>query len=75
MNDKMTDWTTLASPSLADFESIADACLAQLPETFRALCKGVIIRIDDFPDEDVLKEMEAESEFDLLGLLAERIKK
>ena len=35
---------------------------------FRDLCEGVIIRVDDFPTEEVLDEMEAESEFDLLGL-------
>jgi predicted Zn-dependent protease with MMP-like domain len=28
----------------------------------------VIIRVDDFPTEEVLDEMAAESEFDLLGL-------
>ena len=28
----------------------------------------MIIRVDDFPTEEVLDEMEAESEFDLLGL-------
>jgi predicted Zn-dependent protease with MMP-like domain len=64
----MTDWTALASPSLAEFEAIADACFAQLPETFRALCGGVVIRIEDFPEDEVLKEMDAETPFDLLGL-------
>ena len=28
----------------------------------------MIIRVDDFPSEDVLDEMHADSEFDLLGL-------
>jgi len=41
---------------------------ARLPENFRALCKGVVVQVVDFPDEDVLKEMGAESPFDLLGL-------
>ncbi|WP_342360208.1 metallopeptidase family protein [Terrarubrum flagellatum] len=62
------DWTHLKSPDLAAFETIAEAAYAQLPETFRALCAGLIIRVEDFPTEDVLKEMEAETEFDLLGL-------
>ncbi|MBN9061414.1 MAG: Zn-dependent protease [Rhizobiales bacterium 65-9] len=64
----MTDWTELKSPSLAEFEAIADACLAQLPETFRALCDGVVIRIDEFPEDAVLNDLEAETPFDLLGL-------
>ncbi len=40
----------------------------RLPKTFRDLCEGVIIRVDDFPTDEVLDEMNAESEFDLLGL-------
>ena len=40
----------------------------RLPKAFRDLCEGVIIRVDDFPTEEVLEEMDAESEFDLLGL-------
>jgi predicted Zn-dependent protease with MMP-like domain len=28
----------------------------------------VVIRVDDFPTQEVLEEMEAETEFDLLGL-------
>ena len=32
------------------------------------MCEGVIIRVDDFPTDEVLDEIKAESEFDLLGL-------
>jgi predicted Zn-dependent protease with MMP-like domain len=39
-----------------------------LPRKFRELCTDVVIQIDDFPSDDVLEEMQAESEFDLLGL-------
>ncbi len=41
---------------------------ARLPENFRRLCDGLIIRVEDFPTDEVLKEMQADSEFDLLGL-------
>ena len=40
----------------------------RLPKGFRALCEGVILRVDDFPTDEVLDEMQAQSEFDLLGL-------
>lgn len=60
--------TALKAPSLADFERLADEAYARLPEAFRALCGEVIIRIDDFPAEDVLEELEAETQFDILGL-------
>jgi predicted Zn-dependent protease with MMP-like domain len=56
------------APSLADIEAYAHDVLAQLPEDFRRLCEGVVIRAEDFPTEEVLQELEAESEFDLLGL-------
>jgi predicted Zn-dependent protease with MMP-like domain len=56
------------APDLAAMEGMAHDMLAQLPEEFRVLCAGVIIRVEDFPTEDVLAALEAESEFDLLGL-------
>jgi predicted Zn-dependent protease with MMP-like domain len=61
-------WTSLKAPSLAEMEIMAHEIFERLPERFRALCEGLIIRVDDFPTEDVLDEMQAESEFDLLGL-------
>ena len=62
------DWTRLAAPDLAVFERMAEAAFARLPETFRALCADVVIRVDDFPDDETLDELECESPFDLLGL-------
>ncbi|WP_368904716.1 metallopeptidase family protein [Taklimakanibacter lacteus] len=45
----------------------ADA-YARLPKTFRDLTGNVVLRVQDFPENDVLDDMKAESEFDLLGL-------
>ena len=64
----MPDWSALEAPSLADLEELAQAAYGRLPEEFRALCAGVVIKVDDFPDDETLREMECESEFDLLGL-------
>jgi len=61
-------WPSLKAPSLAEMEAVAHDMFAQLPGHFRDLCEGLIIRVDDFPTEEVLDEMDAESEFDLLGL-------
>ena len=61
-------WTTLKAPSLAEMEGLAHEVFERLPKRFRDLCEGLIIRVDDFPTDEVLDEMEAESEFDLLGL-------
>ena len=61
-------WTELKAPSLAEMEATAHEIFERLPAEFRKLCEGVIIRVDDFPSEEVLDEMGCESEFDLLGL-------
>jgi predicted Zn-dependent protease with MMP-like domain len=53
---------------LADIEALSGQAYARLPEHFRKLCEGLVIRVEDFPSEDVLEEMGLESEFDLLGL-------
>jgi predicted Zn-dependent protease with MMP-like domain len=49
-------------------EATAHKLFERLPKRFRDLCEGVIIRVEDFPTDEVLDEMECESEFDLLGL-------
>jgi predicted Zn-dependent protease with MMP-like domain len=61
-------WSSATAPSLAEMEAMAHEILERLPDSFRKLCRGVIIRVDDFPTDEVLDEMQAESEFDLLGL-------
>src|ERR1041385_2657055 len=61
-------WTSLKAPSLAEMEAMAHDEFGRLPKGFRALCEGVILRVDDFPTDEVLDEMNAASEFDLLGL-------
>ena len=56
------------SPGLADFQAIARAALRSIPETLRRHVGDVVIRIDDFPDEETEREMGLASPFDLLGL-------
>src|ERR1700679_962152 len=68
----MEDWTAVGAPTAADIERLAEAAFARLPEGFQKLCEGLVIHVDDFPDEETLREMEAETEFDLLGLFRGR---
>ena len=63
-----TDWSKLEAPSLAAFETIADAAYRRLPGRFRALTGDLLIRIEDFPTDEVLDSLGIESPFDLLGL-------
>jgi Zincin-like metallopeptidase len=61
-------WRAVKAPSLEELEVLAETAFRRLPQKFRALCEGLVIRVDDFPTEEVLDELEAQSEFDLLGL-------
>jgi predicted Zn-dependent protease with MMP-like domain len=58
----------MKAPSLSELEALAESAFRRLPQNFRALCEGVVIRVDDFPTDEVLDELGAETEFDLLGL-------
>ncbi len=62
------DWNAVRAPSLDDLERLAAKAFEALPDEFRALIGDIQIRIADFPDDDVIKEMKLESEFDILGL-------
>ena len=62
------DWQGAQAPSLAELEAIADQAFKRLPRRFRDLCKDVVIRVEDFPTDEVLDAFSAESAFDLLGL-------
>ena len=64
------DWDGVKAPSQEAFEILAQAAFDRLPEEFRALCSDVIFNVTEFPEDDVLKELEAESPFDLLGLFS-----
>lgn len=56
------------SPSLADIEVLAQAAVERLPDLFRDHLASVLLRIEDFPDAEVIAEMALESEWDILGL-------
>jgi predicted Zn-dependent protease with MMP-like domain len=59
-------------PSLDDIESLARQAIARLPLPFRSHLDGVVLRIEDFPDTEVMAEMQCESEWELLGLYSGR---
>ena len=57
-----------SAPTLADIEAMARDAFANLPAELRALCEDVVIRVEDYASEEVLDDMEIESELDLMGL-------
>lgn len=68
MASQFGGWQGLAAPSLGDIEALAAEAYARLPEHFRKLCEGLVIRVEDFPTAELANSMQLESDFDLLGL-------
>jgi predicted Zn-dependent protease with MMP-like domain len=66
--DDPAAWRGRPSPSLADIEALAADAYARLPEHFRSQCENLVIQVADFPTEEVLEQINVETEFDLLGL-------
>ncbi len=59
---------TAAAPSATDIELIADREYGRIPAFLRERVDAVMIRVDEFPSDEVQEEMALESPFDLLGL-------
>jgi len=56
------------APEISDLEAFAREALATIPRELRQFVGEVIIQVEDFPDDEVLEELECDSPFDLLGL-------
>ena len=72
MIENAADWAQAVAPSLAEFEDMAQAAYEALPPAFRQLCEGLVIRVEDWPDDETLETMQCESDYDLLGLFRGR---
>ncbi|NQV46586.1 MAG: metallopeptidase family protein [Rhodospirillaceae bacterium] len=55
-------------PNLDQMEAIAARELKTVPGELRRHIKGVVIRVEEFPDDDVMADLGLETPFDLLGL-------
>ena len=62
------DWRDKRSPSLSDIEALAAEAFADLPEQFRALCGEIVIRIDEWADDETLNALNIRDPLDLMGL-------
>jgi predicted Zn-dependent protease with MMP-like domain len=55
-------------PTLAEIDVIAKKALESIPEELRKFARGVVIRVEEFPDDETLDDLGYESPFELLGL-------
>jgi len=58
----------LVAPSLDDIEALAAQALAEIPPALRDRVKGIVIRVEEFADDDTLEQMGIEDPFTLTGL-------
>ncbi len=57
-----------SAPTLDQLQRLAEISLDRLPLEFRNHLQNVIIRVDEFPEDAMLAELELDDPFDLLGL-------
>jgi predicted Zn-dependent protease with MMP-like domain len=71
MSLSMPDGQTYA-PDAAAIERLADAAIARLPEAFRRHLANVVLRVEEFADDEVLDALGAEDAFEISGLYSGR---
>ena len=62
----------LHAPDAAQIEALARAAMERLPEGFRSHLAGVLLIVEQFAEEDILREMGIEDPFELSGLYTGR---
>ena len=55
-------------PSLDEIEALARAALARLPEPFSSHLPDIVLRVEDFADDETLAELGIEDPFELTGV-------
>jgi predicted Zn-dependent protease with MMP-like domain len=60
--------TELTPPTIADIEELAARALEAIPRRLKQHLGAVVIRVEEFPDEETEEAMGLDSPFDILGL-------
>ena len=56
------------SPTADEIEALARKALGALPEPFAGNLRGVVLQVEEFADDETLKEIGIEDPFDLTGI-------
>jgi predicted Zn-dependent protease with MMP-like domain len=60
------------APDAAEIERLAEAAIARMPAHFRRHLEGVVLRVDDFAEDEVLAQFGLDDPFELSGLYTGR---
>jgi predicted Zn-dependent protease with MMP-like domain len=55
-------------PTLGDIEELAHLALTSIPQRLKKHLGAVVIKVEEFPDEETEQAMDLDSPFDILGL-------
>ncbi|MDE1148796.1 MAG: metallopeptidase family protein [Azospirillaceae bacterium] len=55
-------------PTLEEIERLANDAITAIPPELRVHIGNVVVRVEEFPDEETEREMGLETPFDILGL-------
>ncbi|WP_289153713.1 metallopeptidase family protein [uncultured Salipiger sp.] len=58
----------MSTPDLSAFEAMARRAVETFPEPFRESAAEVLLQVEEWPPEDVLREMEIDDPLELTGL-------
>ncbi len=64
--------TETFAPDADHIERLARAAMARLPDAFRGHLGDIVLRVEDFADQQILTEMGFEDPFELTGLYTGR---
>ncbi|AUM74450.1 metallopeptidase family protein [Paracoccus jeotgali] len=64
----MSDWTDRTAPDAAEIEALAQKLIATLPEAFAAPAREVVLRVEEFADEEMLDELQIDDPLELTGI-------
>ena len=56
------------APDAADLERLAKVSFETIPDVLKERVRDVVIRVEEFPDDETLDDLDCETPFDLLGL-------
>lgn len=64
----MTSPEHTTAPDAADIEALARSNVANLPDAFRGAAAAVLLRVEEFVQDDMLTDLSIDSPFELTGL-------
>lgn len=70
--DLSRDWASRLAPSVEELKSLALNAYAHMPDDFRALSPQIRIEVTDFPDEQVMEDLDLDTPYDILCLFEGR---